>query len=387
MTVAQVSAKASTQRTIYMSSTNYTTAHHSTTGILSDLTDDCVGQGKVGSTYYIFRNFNTFDISSAEIPANALIQSVKLRLGYVYNPSGFTHPFQIIIKKGVTSDYPHYPLVVGDYHYLKYTDNGGSIETKDIPDTGIIHSEFYIPFSTTGVSWINISDTDFGIVLFSSRDINEDIPDGSGEQVSILLNQDYFPRLDITYFLPTGPPTVISTGPCTDRQATTMTAVGNVTNAGGGYTDRGFEFYEDGFYDSEMYAVREKGVFTETGNYYMTIYGLKPLTVYHIRAWIQNIFGISYGEWYLCTTTTLQTATYDVYTEPNTAKYRLYVSDDEAIAWRGYKGPYSGKQTLINISDITNKTKGVKVLKVDLPDANTKGNFHICITVKQTLKG
>jgi len=171
---------------------------------------------------------------------------------------------------------------------------------------------------------------------------------------------------------------------CEDRQSTTLTAVGIL---GSGCTYRGFEYYQKNTgvaYDSSMYAVREIGTFVTTGEYRMTLYGLKPLTCYWIRAYAGNVFGIVYGDWVLCCTT--EVPSYDIYTEENTARYRLYVSDDEAIAWRGYKGPYSGKQTLINISDITNKTKGVKVLKIDLPDANTKGNFHVCITVKQELK-
>jgi len=161
---------------------------------------------------------------------------------------------------------------------------------------------------------------------------------GYGEEISFITDE-----IALTVI------TVDST--CEDRQSTTLTAVGTVNN----------------------------------GEFRMTLYGLKPATWYWIRAFAGNSLGLVYGEWVLCGT--IGVPSYDVYTEPNTAKYRLYVSDDEAIAWRGYKGPYSGKQTLINIGDITNKTKGVKVLKIDLPDANTKGNFHICITVKQTLKG
>ena len=174
---------------------------------------------------------------------------------------------------------------------------------------------------------------------------------------------------------------------CKDRQSTTLTAIGIITDVEGEYTYRGFEFYEVGTeYLDSMYAVREIGEFYSTGEFEMTLSGLKPLTCYYIRAFAGSVIGgIFYGGWVICCTT--EVPSYDIYTEENNARYRLYVSDDEAIAWRGYKGPYSGKQTLINISDITNKTKGVKVLKVDLPDVNTKGNFHVCITVKQTLKG
>lgn len=171
---------------------------------------------------------------------------------------------------------------------------------------------------------------------------------------------------------------------CKDRQSTTLTATGNITATGGGVTYRGFEYYEHGAgdeYDSSMWAVREIGTFNSTGEFEMTLTGLKPSTTYYIRAFAGNTIGIAYGEWVQCSTT--EVPSYDIYEVANTATYKLYVSDDEAIAWRGYKGPYTAKQQNINITDITNKTKGVKVLKL-VPTA--KGNFHVCITVKQELK-
>jgi hypothetical protein len=193
------------------------------------------------------------------------------------------------------------------------------------------------------------------------------------------------PVLTVVYVLPTEAPTVTTTdAACEDRQSTTLTAVGTVTDAGGGYTFRGFEYYEHGAsdeYDSSMWAVREIGTFSTAGVFRMTLNGLKPSTTYYIRAFAGNVFGINYGEWVECSTTAVPS--YNVYEEANTAKYTLYVSDDEAIAWRGYRGPYSGKQQNINITDLVNKTKGVKVIKL-VPTA--KGTFHVVVTVKQQLK-
>ena len=148
--------------------------------------------------------------------------------------------------------------------------------------------------------------------------------------------------------------------------------------------ERGFEY---GYEEEALWCIREVGDSLDTGTFTMKIDGLTPETTYHYRSFFTTSAGETFGGWVEFTTTILHQPTYDIYTEPNTARYRLYVSDDEAIAWRGYKGPYSGKQQNINITDITNKTKGVKVLKIDLPEVNTKGNFHVCITVKQTLKG
>ena len=335
-----------------------------------------VGQVLSANKYQDSRGFIYFDTSG--IPVDAIITAGTINfhttLYYYIYPD--TH-FNIIIRGASSASNP---VVLGDYDLTHY--NGENLGELTTPSD---YRNFTL--NSNGFDYINKGGlTKF--VLLSKEDIDNDPPTGL-ETVwyDSLLFQNYI-KLTITYFEPTEPPTVETINEaCEDRQSTTLTAVGEITGTGDGYTFRGFEYYQyDSEYDSSMYAVREIGRFVTPCIYRMTLSGLKPLTCYWIRAYAGNVFGISYGEWVICCTIAGSPSTYDVHTEPNTARYRLYVSDDEAIAWRGYKGPYSGKQTLINISDITNKTKGVKVLKVDLPDANTKGNFHICISVKEELK-
>ena len=127
MATAQIDAKTSAHRGIRSYSTNYTTAHNAATGSIDGFI--CVGQSYAAPSYSIYRYFMTFDISTAEIPSNALLQSAYLRVYYTGNPSGFSSQFQIIIKKGDPLTYPHYPLVVGDYYYDYYTGNGGDVDT------------------------------------------------------------------------------------------------------------------------------------------------------------------------------------------------------------------------------------------------------------------
>jgi len=341
-----------------------------------------VGQRFISPNYATFRGGVVFNTSG--LPDTALIISAVLK---IYCESNFYLRGVQILNGQPT--YPHVPMELEDFDRTKYSGNGGETTLA-----GGWASSGPVTFNLTseGLSWINrTGNTKF--IFMSSNDVNN-IPPTTSEYAALWVHTAGVPKLCqliITYFEPVEAPTVDTINlACEDRQATTLTAVGNVTGTGDGYTFRGFEYYQysedEGEYLDSMYSVREIGVFHTLGEYRMTLYGLKPSTVYWIRAFAGNIFGIGYGEWVLCSTVGVQVGTYDVYTEPNTAKYRLYVSDDEAIAWRGYKGPYTGKQTLINISDITNKTKGVKVLKVDLPDANTKGNFHICISVKEELK-
>ena len=372
---------------------NYMTAHDAVAcnwdGVSSANFAGTIGQRYVAALYIIWRSFVFFDTSS--IGADAVIISATLTL-YTTNAGKSTvdTDFDVVIKSGMP-DYPTEPLVVEDYLLSKYSGDGGSINTADV--SAVDHATNVITLNKTGLDWINKTGmTKFALI--SSRDIDSDIPNGDEYIVFYARTSfggtGFVPKLTVNFFIPTSIPTVTTINEaCEDRQSTTLTAVGEITGTGDGYTFRGFEYYEytDGIYNSEMYAVREIGRFHELGEFRMTLSGLKPSTVYWIRAFAGNIFGTGYGDWILCSTLGVQVGTYDVYTEPNTARYRLYVSDDEAIAWRGYLGPYSGKQKYVNLTKITNLTKGIKVLKIDLPDAGTKGNFHICITVKQTLKG
>jgi len=356
---------------IQKTNVNYYTARNASSG--DEVFSLCsVGQYFSAPTYGVRRGFVFFDTSG--LPDDAVITSAILSITVNADNSNTDFIIKIRGAENVGST-----VVEADYNLNSY------IDKEDLgASAGVVYGQ--ITLNSNGYNYINKTGiTKF--ILLSHKDINN-APPADFEFISYSTN---VASLVIIYFEPTGTPEVdtLNTG-CEDRQSTTLTAIGEVTSINGGYTYRGFEYFEysdTNIYDSEMYAVREIGRFDSTGEFRMTLYGLKPSTVYNIRAFAGNVYGIDYGEWVLCSTIAGSPSTYDVYTEPNTARYRLYVSDDEAIAWRGYKGPYSGKQTLINISDITNKTKGIKVLKVDLPDAGTKGNFHVCITVKQELKG
>jgi len=367
---------------LYKDSSNYYTAHDATWGTVTPAYNVYIGQRFYSNVYYMHRGAVSFDTSG--ISADSLIISAYLKC---YTVSMSNNNVPVVIKNGQPT-YPSVNPVEVDYNIANYSGNGGE---GVISNVNLAIS--YIYFNDIGISWINRGG--YTKLLIVGEGDNDRTPPTGDEYQGI---STAFPGgaytdmlLVIEYFLPTEVPTVITIDDeCEDRQSTTLTAVGEITGTGDGYTFRGFEYYqytEEGEYDSSMWAVREIGRFHTLGEFRMTLYGLKPLTCYWIRAFAGNVFGIGYGEWVICCTIAGSPSTYDVYTEPNTARYRLYVSDDEAIAWRGYKGPYSGKQQNINISDITNKTKGIKVLKIDLPDANTKGNFHVCITVKQELKG
>jgi hypothetical protein len=358
---------------------NYYTCRNAENGDYAYNNTCMVGQWYWGSPsyiYYCYRGFIFFDTSG--LPNNAIITEATLNMDSLASDDSEDN-FNIILR-GASSVGD--AVVVGDYHLTHYNgENLGELTTNP-PSTSDNYCHFAL--NIAGRNYINIGGlTKF--VLLSEEDIDNSPP----THREFVTYQTVLSKiiLTITYFEPITVPTVTTIDlACKDRQSTTLTATGDITSSGDGYTYRGFEYYEKGAnleYLDSMYAVREIGTFHILGQFEMTLMGLKPSTIYYIRAFAGNVFGIAYGEWVLCSTIAGSSSTYDVYTEPNTATYKLYVSDDEAIAWRGYKGPYTAKQQNINITDITNKTKGVKVLKL-LPSA--KGTFHICVTVKQELK-
>jgi len=130
-----------------------------------------------------------------------------------------------------------------------------------------------------------------------------------------------------------------------------------------GYTFRGFEYYEKGTgeYLDSMYAVREIGVFPSTGEFEMTLYGLKPSTYYYIRAFAGNDIGINYGDWVLCCTK--KVPTYDVYEEETTPTICFYVSEDGGHTWSLKFGPYTTDQADIAITKILVRGSGKKQIK------------------------
>jgi hypothetical protein len=370
--MSQVVINASYCGNTYNINTNFSTGRNATDGSSTSDAICGVGQSYGSPNYLFYRGFIYFDTSG--IPATAIITAATISFTNGLLGDLSTTDFNVIIRGASSASNP---LVLGDYDLTNYSgDNLGELTLSTN------YSNFTL--NANGRAYINKGGTT-KFVLLSEEDINND-PPTNNEYVlyrSNVANNEV--KLTVTYYEPTETPTVTTTdAACEDRQSTTLTAVGTVSDAGGGYTFRGFEYYEHGAtleYDSSMYAVREIGTFSTAGVFRMTLNGLKPSTTYYIRAFAGNVFGIAYGEWVECSTTAVPS--YDVYEEANTAKYTLYVSDDEAIAWRGYRGPYSGKQQNINITDLVNKTKGVKVIKL-VPTA--KGTFQVVVTVKQQLK-
>jgi len=373
--MSQVNCPLSDVGVIYNINANYYTCRNVTSSVNTSMNSVCwVGQDPCPAGYMIRRAFLWFDTSG--IPADAIIISATMKLFFgPYSPHYYGN-FNIIIRGASSASNP---LVEGDYDLTHYNgDNLGELTTpfKTPPD--------YLNYTlnNNGLAYINRGGTTI-FVLLAEKDIDND-PPTTDEYVDDYQVASHY--LTVTYFKPTEPPTVITIDEaCEDRQSTTLTAVGNVTGTGDGYTFRGFEYYQygEGEHDSEMYAVREIGRFHELGEFRMTIYGLKPSTIYWIRAFAGNIFGMGYGDWVLCATSGVQVGSYEIHEETNPATICFYVSEDGGHTWSLKFGPYTTDQADIAITKILVRGVGKKQIKFET-DALT--GLAISVMVKGDFK-
>ena len=258
--------------------------------------------------YQIERGYYIFDTSALD--DNSLIQSVTLRLYVAAIPNVGDGSFNINVRNGMPT-YPHNPVVVGDYRFTHYSGNGGSTEvTGTESDTDI----FDISLNSVGKSWINLTgETKFA--LLSSDDVASTIPDGLNRiRFYEAGNATYKARLIITYYVATGIP-VVGDPTYSNTKATYTKATANVSDEGGGYEERGFEY---GTSETPTWAVRETGIWGATGNFSLTLPDLLPLTTYYARAYVANDYGTGFSDWTSFTTTDVPT--YGIYEE---SKYPL----------------------------------------------------------------
>ena len=352
---------------LYYSDAAYATAHNAASAEAKEVEGTGIRIGQFhnitnGTT--INRGYLFFDTSA--IASNATINLVKLGVALQQDVSALD--WDLTAQNGQPT-YPHDPLENGDYDEDYYSGDS-HIAKSELT----LNAYEYITIPTTYVTKEGATK----LCLRGSRDIGSIEPDAStNEYINIwsgAVASSYKPKL-IIYSNCEIP--VVTTNAPTNKKATTCTGNGS-SDSDLLVTEYGFEY---GLIEEATWAVITSGTDLGEGAFSQTIPNLTANTTYHIRAYATNLLGTGYGSW--VTFDTGDYPSYGIYSEANTASYRLYVSDDEAIAWRGYKGPYSGKQTLINITDITNKTKGGKVLKI-LPDA--KGTFHVCVTLKEEIK-
>jgi len=149
----------------------------------------------------IYRSLLFFDLSA--IPSNAKITSAQLGIwvGVDFGGGGFfgdesQQDFNIVIQDG-QPNYPHNPVVIGDYYYSHYKNNGGQLNTSGIAE----NAYNIIPLNSNGMAWLPCGGI-AKLCLRSDRDISSTIPGvptWTIEEWIMVDNADNRPKLTITY--------------------------------------------------------------------------------------------------------------------------------------------------------------------------------------------
>lgn len=173
---------------IYSTGINYGAVRDIESGLM-DNTSTFLRFGQIlsESTYRVDRAFLYFDTSALE---NKTISSITLSIAGA-SKLALTN-FDIVIQAG-DENYPHDPLINGDYDQSKYSGYGGEpFNTVDFTTWDYNH----LTLSSTGVGWVNKTGiTRF--VLRSSRDIDNTSP-SEPEWVSIWSSEESGKRPKLT---------------------------------------------------------------------------------------------------------------------------------------------------------------------------------------------
>ena len=196
--MAQVVFEASLYGAVHNLNANYYTCRNAATGDQVG-TAPAVGQSFVANYYRNRRGFLFFDTSG--LPDDALITSATIKIGdYAQVGNHADIPFNIILRSG---DNAGASIEVEDYDLTLYGgDNLGELTTP----------ANYLDFTLNDLGLAHIKKTGITkFVLLSEEDINNS-PPGEGESNEEYVVYSLIPAntITITYFLPTGPPTVIT---------------------------------------------------------------------------------------------------------------------------------------------------------------------------------
>ena len=339
------------QSQLSSSHADYSTVHNAEVGTVAKQTFSSIGQYLSAGIYKIYRCAFGFDTSA--LADDALIKSAYIR---GYSTSGGTRANTVILKSGIPT-YPTIPTpVAADYKFANYSGNGG---------TGIVplasFTQFIINLNYTGLSWI--SKTGYSKFLLVSEDDNISTEPVDTEfsdfYTYFAATPTFHLRLIIEHFSPTGIP-VVGDPTYSGTKATYTKATANVSDVGGGYEERGFEY---GISETPTWAVRETGVWGATGNYSLILPDLLPETTYYGRAYATNDYGTGYSGW--TSFTTIDIPSYGLYEEDNVATICFYISEDDGMTWGQKHGPYTTDQADIEITKLLVRSSGKKKIKFE----------------------
>lgn len=351
-------------RCIKKTDLNYFTAHGATEGTLEGSVNAYVGQRyhDVSELYSIYRSVFSFDTSGLDddiVIINAYLTIRAASDSYLEQ--------SIILKNGMPT-YPHRPVESGDYELANYSGNGGIADFTGVKINDVV----ILTLNSLGRSWIKTDD--YSKFILVSADDNNRIPPDIGSDYAVIqlysaANPSTNLKLTVEYFISTGIP-VVGDPTFSNTKANYTTATANVSDDGGGYLGRGFEY---GTSEDAMWATRETGAFTGTGNFSMQISGLVPGKTYYVRSYVSNVYGTSYSEWTSFTTTDVPQ--YGIYEESNSLPDSdgIYANSNTICfyvrriggKWSIKHGPYTSNQADIEITKILIEGKGKYQIKFE----------------------
>ena len=192
------------------------------------------------NTYQIWRTCLYFDTSA--IPDGVTIISASLNLYGYPNSDRSDTDFLVVVQNGQPT-YPHDPIEVGDHNRDNYSGDGGSLTTVGWDEAGYN----VIDLNEDGISWITKSGTT-KFMLRSSRDIAGTTPT-EWERVGFKANEETGTDKDPYLYVEWNDSPTVETDACSDATSTSFQANGDITDAGGTVTTRGFYYTTvyDGF--------------------------------------------------------------------------------------------------------------------------------------------
>lgn len=266
----------------------YATARTATTGVKMTGYYLDIGQDYSSPTYYIYRTALHFDTSS--LPDTATISSVKLLLYCESKHFEGIYDRNIIITEGMPT-YPHDPVLTSDYNQANYDDTYlGWLSSDSFTLSG--YTTIYL--NSTGRATINLTgDTKF--FLRSQYDITG-FSDEDAEYLTVYardMGTSYAPKLEVTYSVAAGAPTVTTGNPqASSVEETSVRVWGTVTDDGGESCSGRFEYGTTVGYGS--YTSWASGLESDTA-FSNELTGLSAGTLYHYRAVASNSGGTDYG--------------------------------------------------------------------------------------------
>jgi len=185
---ANIAARSGLHVQLWKIDANYTTCRNAAAAVSYSDTTVSAWQGLDTGVYSVLRGPLLFDTST--IPAGSVVTSCKL---YLYPKTVYVTACDIVLQNG-QPDYPHDPVVLGDYDYSKYSGDGGSKAATSF-SSGIWS---YITMNSTGMGWVQCGGTT-KLILRTSKDISATAPVAVGEGATFYNDAGHEPYLSVTW--------------------------------------------------------------------------------------------------------------------------------------------------------------------------------------------